>query len=133
MLLNKRNLSSVTRIGIVLTIISSTSLLIPHAIAQHMMPPTASIGDRKIALNFETEPKQIKANQNLLMKISFIDENTKLSIHHVTVRMDISKDLKHVLSEFFHSHDGNITVDFRQTGKSAPQQLSYSWVETWII
>ena len=60
------------------------------------------------------------------MKIAFIDQNTKQSIYHVTVRMDISKDQKHFLSEFFHSHAGNITVDFRQNAKSSPQQLSYS-------
>jgi hypothetical protein len=43
------------------------------------------------------------------MKIFFVDQNTKQKIIHVTVRMDISKDRKHVLPEFFHSHDGVIS------------------------
>lgn len=126
MLSNKIDLSSVAGVGLFLMVIFSCSLLIPSAIAQHMMPPTASIGERNIALNFETVPKQIKTDRDFLMKISFVDQNTKQSIYHVTVRMDISKDQKHFLSEFFHSHAGNITVDFRQNAKSSPQQLSYS-------
>jgi hypothetical protein len=32
--------------------------------------------------------------------------------------MDISKARKHILSEFFHSHDGTININFRQAGRS---------------
>ena len=32
--------------------------------------------------------------------------------------MDISKDGKHIFSEFFHSHDGMLNVNFRQAGSS---------------
>jgi hypothetical protein len=79
-----------------------------------MMPPAANIGNRKVTLNFQTEPAGIKSGQNVLMKISFLDQNTKQNIQHVTVRMDvINKDGKHVLSEFFHAHDGNINVDIK--------------------
>lgn len=88
----------------------------PHVFAQHMMmPPAANIGDRKVTLNFQTEPAVIKSGQNVLMKVAFVDQNTKQSIKHVTVRMDVisNKDGKHILSEFFHAHDGNINVDFR--------------------
>lgn len=88
----------------------------PHVFAQHMMmPPAANIGDRKVTLNFQTEPAVIKSGQNVLMKVAFVDQNTKQSIKHVTVRMDVisNKDGKHILSEFFHAHDGNINVVFR--------------------
>jgi hypothetical protein len=88
----------------------------PHVFAQHMMmPPAANIGDRKVTLNFQTEPAVIKSGQNVLMKVAFVDQNTKQSIKHVTVRTDVisNKDGKHILSEFFHAHDGNINVDFR--------------------
>lgn len=92
---------------------------ISSAFAQHMMmPPAASIGDRKIVSNFEITPKSIHAGQNALMKISFDDQKTKQKIYQVTVRMDISKDGKHIFSEFFHSHDGILNVNFRQAGSS---------------
>jgi len=104
--------------GILIVMIVSSSYfsIMPHAFAQHMMmPPAANIGDRKIALNFQTEPVVIKSGQNVLMKVAFMDQNTKQSIKHVTVRMDVisNKDGKHVLSEFFHAHDGSINVDFK--------------------
>jgi hypothetical protein len=88
----------------------------PHAFAQHkMMPPAANIGTKKVTLNFQTEPAVLKSGQNVLMNVCFPDQNTKQSIKHVTVRMDVisNKDGKHVLSEFFHAHDGSINVDFK--------------------
>jgi hypothetical protein len=125
--------------GILIVIIVSSSYfsIIPHAFAQHMMmPPAANIADRKVALNFQTEPAVIKSGQNLLMKVAFVDQNTKQSIKHVTVRMDVisNKDGKHVISEFFHAHDGNINVDFKPS--SAPRygvsgnmdDLTNAWV-----
>lgn len=122
---------------LIVMIVSSYFSIIPHAFAQHMMmPPAANIGDRKVALNFQTEPAVIKSGQNVLMKVAFLDQNTKQSIKHVTVRMDVisNKDGKHVLSEFFHAHDGNINVDFKPS--SAPRygvsgnmdDLTNAWV-----
>jgi len=62
------------------------------AFAQHMMmPPPASVGDRKITLNFDTEPTNIISNQTLLTKLAFADQNTKQTVKHVTVRMEISE------------------------------------------
>jgi hypothetical protein len=100
---------------------------VPSASAQHMMmPPAASIGDRKIMSNFEIAPKAIHVGQNALMKISFDDQNTKQKIYHVTVRMDISKDGKHIFSEFFHSHDGMLNVNFRQVGNTGSSPLGHT-------
>ena len=88
---------------------------IPKVLAQDMMmPPAASIGDRKIVSHFDITPKIVRVGQNVLMKIFLVDQNTNQKIIHVTVRMDISKDGKHVLGEFFHSHDGVINISFRQ-------------------
>ena len=89
-------------------------------------PPAASIGDRKISLNFETQPSPITTGQDVEMKIGFVDEKAKRNVNHVTFRMDISKDGKHFLSEFFHSHEGNVNLSFRNTGKadsSAPYSV----------
>ncbi|MGA9845953.1 MAG: hypothetical protein WBP64_08650 [Nitrososphaeraceae archaeon] len=97
----------------------TNSCTIPVALAQHMMmPPAASVGNRKIVSHFEVTPKIIRVGQNALMKIFFVDQNTKQKIYHVTVRMDISNAGKHILSEFFHSHDGDINVNIRQTSGS---------------
>lgn len=97
-------------------------LLIPQINAQHhgAPPPSANIGNRKVTLNMQTEPKIIKAGQNFLMKIAFVDENVKQNINHVTFRMDISKDGKHVLSDFFHGHGGEIQLAFRHTNAISP-------------
>jgi hypothetical protein len=54
-----------------------------------MMLPAANIGDRKVALNFQTKPAVIKSGQNVLMKVGFLDQSTKQSIKNVTVRMDV--------------------------------------------
>jgi len=56
------------------------------------------------------------------MKIFLVDQKTNQKIIHVTVRMDISKDGKHVLGEFFHSHDGilNISVCQASSGMTSP-------------
>jgi hypothetical protein len=88
-------------------------------LAQHMMmPPAASVGNRKIMLSLQTEPANIKSSQKVLTKLAFVDENTKQTVQHITVRMDVSysKDGKHILSEFFHAHNGKINIDFRPNG-----------------
>lgn len=98
--------------------ITAFSFIFPltDVFAQHMMmPPTASIGDRKIKLSFSTDPSNIKSNETVLTKLAFINESTKQALQHVTVRMEISNstDGRRLLSEFFHSHNGNIDVSFR--------------------
>jgi hypothetical protein len=92
-----------------------------EVLAQHhgAPPPLASIGDRKVSLNFETNPNPIIIGQDISMKIAFLDENAKKNVNHVTFRMDISKDGKHFLSEFFHSHKGEVNLLFRDTASKA--------------
>jgi hypothetical protein len=76
-------------------------------------PPAASIGDRSISLDFKTLPSPVNTSQDAEMKIGFVDEKTKKSVNHVTFRMDISKDWRSLLSEFFHSHEGTVNLLFR--------------------
>lgn len=40
--------------------------------------------------------------------------------------MDISKEGKHYLSEFFHSHDGSINVSFRQSSSTATSPSAHT-------
>jgi hypothetical protein len=90
------------------------------ASAQHhgASPPTANIGDRKISLNLSSQPNPILARQNAEMQLSFDDENAKKKVGHVTFRLDISRDGKHILSEFFHSHQGDMRISFKDTSKT---------------
>ncbi|MFZ0696971.1 MAG: hypothetical protein WAM88_07510 [Nitrososphaeraceae archaeon] len=94
--------------------------LVPAVSGQHhgAPPPAANIGDRKIALEFETQPNPIKIGQDVEIKISFADETVKKNVNHVTFHTDISKDGKRLLSEFFHSHEGNVNLSFKDTIKA---------------
>jgi hypothetical protein len=80
--------------------------------AQHhgLPPQAASIGDRKLVLDMQTEPVNIKHGDDVLMTIRFLDEGKSKNIQHVTVRMDLSKDGKPILSDFFHDHNGEVKL-----------------------
>jgi hypothetical protein len=110
----------------VLSLLALTEHLALEVSAQHhgAPPPLASIGDRKVSLNFETNPNPIIIGQDINMKIAFVDENVKKNVNHVTFRMDISKDGKHFLSEFFHSHEGEVNLLFRDTTSRATSSSS---------
>jgi hypothetical protein len=111
-------------IGLILT---ANLCWIPKVLAQEMgMSTAASIGDRKIVSHFDIVPKIVRVGQNVLMKIFLADQNTNQKIIHVTVRMDISKDGKHVLGEFFHSHDGVINISVRQASSGVTSPATYT-------
>ncbi|HET6641179.1 MAG TPA: hypothetical protein VFG77_06215 [Nitrososphaeraceae archaeon] len=89
--------------------------------AQHhgTPPPAAAIGDRKLVLDMQTEPVNITKAEDVLMTIGFLDEGKNANIQHVTFRMDISKDGKHILSDFFHDHNGEVRLMFKDKGGSS--------------
>jgi hypothetical protein len=99
---------------IVSTIPSSTIISVN---AQHhgAPPPLATIGDRNIKMNFVTEPTIIVAGQQSQLKMSLIDANTGGKIQHVTYRITISKDNQTKISDFFHSHTGDLSLSSRNT------------------
>jgi hypothetical protein len=112
----------------VFSLMALTGHLVSEVSGQHhgAPPPLASIGDRKISLNFDTNPNPIVIGQDTSMKIAFIDENAKKNANHVTFRMDISKDGKHFLSEFFHSHKGEVNLSFRDTSRATTSSDTYT-------
>lgn len=119
---SKGIITEMIRLLVLLAFISLTltPCLTSEVSAQHhgAPPPAANIGDRKISLNLDSQPNPIIAGQNAEMQISFDDENAKKKVGHVTFRMDISKDGKHILSEFFHSHQGDLRISFKDTSKA---------------
>jgi hypothetical protein len=124
-LIDKHSKDIVTKIirPLFLVIFSSLAMTVylsAEVSAQHhgAPPPAASIGDRKISLDFESQPSSIAPGQDVEVKIGFVDEKVKKNVNHVTFRMDVSKDGKRLLSEFFHSHEGEVKLSFRGTGRA---------------
>ena len=90
--------------------------------AQHhgAPPPAAAVGDRKIILDMQTEPKNVtQSDDDVLMLIGFLDEGKNAKIQHVTFRIDISKDGKHIFSDFFHDHNGEVRLMFKDKDGSS--------------
>jgi len=105
-----------------LLLFSATALFsAPQAAAQHhgSPPPPASLGDRQVALNFDSSPKVISAGETVVMNIGFEDLGKQQNVQHVTFRMEVSKDGKTIFTDYFHGHDGEVNLQFR-SGSSAP-------------
>ena len=88
--------------------------------AQHhgAPPPMAMIGDRSISMDLVIEPVSLASGQDVHLKMNLIDEKTGQTIQHVTYRITISKDAQLKLSEFFHSHTGDLTIMVRNSDSS---------------
>ena len=85
--------------------------------AQHhgAPPPLAALGDRNIKMSFIVEPTVISTSQDAQIKMSLTDEKTGEKIQHVTYRVTLSKNDQIKISEFFHSHLGDLTIVSKNT------------------
>ncbi len=85
--------------------------------AQHhgAPPPLATLGDRNIKMSFIVEPTVISPSQDAQMKMSLTDEKTGEKIQHVTYRVTLSKNDQIKISDFFHSHLGDLTIVSKNT------------------
>lgn len=92
--------------------LATVSSAINYVNAQHhgAPPPYAAIGDRNIKMNFISEPSTIVPGQNSQLKMSLTDLNSGKKIQHVTYRITISKDNQTKVSDFFHSHRGDLAI-----------------------
>jgi hypothetical protein len=102
-------------IFLVLCLFSSLSNNYTNAQHHGAPPPLAKLGDRNIKMNFILEPTVIGSGQNALIKMSLTDEKTGQKIQHVTYRMTLSKNNQIKISDFFHSHQGDITIASKNT------------------
>jgi hypothetical protein len=93
-------------------IVTAMSSNIESVFAQHhgAPPPMATLGDRSISMNLTIEPKIIISNQDAQLTMHLMDQKTGQVIQHVTYRITISTDDQLKLSEFFHSHTGDLTI-----------------------
>lgn len=130
--------TSVVTVGIFFALLlSSAGILItaaPQAAAQHhgAPPPPASLGGRKVALNFESSPKVISPNQNVNLKISFEDLGKQQNVQQVTLRMDISKDGKTIFSDFFYGSNGEVDLQFRPSNSSPTVNGNDNGIGAWM-
>jgi hypothetical protein len=85
--------------------------------AQHhgAPPPLAALGERNIKMNFIVEPPVPTAGQNSQVKMSLEDEKNGEKIQHVTYRVTLNKNDQIKVSDFFHSHPGEITLASKNT------------------
>jgi hypothetical protein len=105
--------------GLLLTITPMISNFEP-LFAQHhgAPPPMATLGDRSISMDLVMEPKEIISDQDSQMTMHLTDEKTGQTIQHVTYRLTISNNDQVKLSEFFHSHTGDLTILVRNSDSS---------------
>ena len=85
--------------------------------AQHhgAPPPLAALGDRNIKMSFIVEPTVLSPSQDAQIKMSLTDEKTGEKIQHVTYRVTLSKNDQIKVSDFFHSHLGDLTIMSKNT------------------
>ena len=69
-------------------------------------------------MNFISEPTTIILGHNYQLKMSLVDLNSGEKIQHVTYRITLSKDNQTKLSEFFHSHIGDLAISSRNINSS---------------
>jgi hypothetical protein len=114
---DQKCLYSILTYSSIFLIFSILSLTINSVNAQHhgAPPPVATIGDRNIKMNWVTEPTTIVAGQNAQLKLSLVDAKSGEKIQHVTYRITIIKDDQTKVSEFLHSHKGDLTIVSKNT------------------
>ena len=113
------SLKRIILLGMFLIIIAIVSYPQP-LLAQHhgAPPPMATLGDRSISMDLDIEPKNINSDQDAQLAMQLIDEKTGNVIQHVTYRLTISNSDQVKLSEFFHSHTGELTISVRNSNSS---------------
>jgi hypothetical protein len=109
-------LASLVMLLVLATIVSDPQSLF----AQHhgAPPPMATLGDRSISMDLVIEPKKIIADEDAQIAMHLMDEKTGQIIQHVTYRITISSGDQLMLSEFFHSHVGDLSILVRNSNSS---------------
>jgi hypothetical protein len=112
-----KNIQTILIYTNIFLVLSIFSLSANYINAQHhgAPPPFATVGDRNIKMNFVTQPTTIVAGQDSQLKMSLVDTKTGATVQHVTYRLTIDKDNQTKVSEFFHSHNGNLTIASRNS------------------
>ncbi|ALI37032.1 hypothetical protein NMY3_02843 [Candidatus Nitrosocosmicus oleophilus] len=110
-------------IAILVGFLSTFLAIVPicdYTSAQHhgAPPPLATLGDRNIVMNFTIEPKNLIAGQDAQLIMHLTDQNSDEKIQHVTYRIAITNQNNTKMSEFFHSHAGELVILAKSNGYS---------------
>ncbi len=91
-----------------------------YTLAKHhgVPPPLATLGDRNKGMIFTIEPKNLIVGQDAQLIMQLRDENSDEKIQPVTYRITITKDNNTKMSEFFHSHPGELVILTKSNGYS---------------
>jgi len=99
-----------------------------HMTSDQSHLPTASIGDRQLALDFTTSPAAALPGEPIDMTLSLIDKNTGKNAPHVSYTLIITReDGKQVFSEVVHGHDGKVSIRFVQDNSTDTYRVSANY------
>jgi small nuclear ribonucleoprotein (snRNP)-like protein len=84
---------------------------------------SSSLGNRRADLLVKMDPpvvttETLKKGQNPILEFRLFDTNTNKSFSHVTYFISIQKEGKKLLSDWFHSHDGDLRIVIKNTNAS---------------
>lgn len=99
-----------------------------HMTSDQSHIPTANIGDRQVALDFNTTPATPLPSDSIDMNLYLFDKGTNKAISHVTFTLGITaEDGKQVFSELVHGHDGKVALRFIEDNSTARYKVSANY------
>jgi hypothetical protein len=103
----------------------SPSLLTRSAFADGLSQEqiSSSLGNRRADLLIKMEPavvttETLQKGQNPILEFRLFDTNTNKSLNHVTYFINIQKGGKKLLSDWFHTHDGDLRIRIKNSNTS---------------
>ncbi|HXT83423.1 MAG TPA: hypothetical protein VN704_03690 [Verrucomicrobiae bacterium] len=94
----------------ILLIISNFKPFIIKAQIKETSPLIYAADGRNFKLTFNMTPMSIISGQKSQLNLSLVDSNSDIKIQHVTYHITVTKDNQVKISNFFHSHTGNLTI-----------------------
>ncbi len=103
----------------ILLILSNFKPSIIKAQTKETSPLIYTADGRNFKLNFNTNPISIISGQKSQLDLSLVDSDSDIKIQHVTYHITVTKDNQIKISNFFHSHTGNLTISIPNNNSSS--------------
>ena len=103
----------------ILLIISNFKPFIIKAQVKETSPLIYTTDERNFKLTFNTNPMSIISGQKSQLNLSLVDSDSDIKIQHVTYHITVTKDNQVKISNFFHSHAGNLTISIPDYNSSS--------------
>lgn len=99
-----------------------------HMTSDQSHIPTASIGDRQLALDFSTTPVAPLPAEPVSLNLSLMDKNTGKDVLHASYTVIITReDGKQVFTLVVHGHDGKVSIRFINDPSADPYTVSANY------